>query len=121
MKYCGEQGCRKNVVSGRYCDDHKRKSQNKGSSNKSFYNSQAWKDVKAYCYERDKGRCTKCNKFVYGHSAQHHHIIPIKENPKLKLDPDNITTLCPKCHMLEENNSFAKPKHNFNWGIVTKG
>lgn len=112
MKYCHEQGCRSLVDSGRYCNNHRRKQKNKGSNNKSFYNSQAWKDVKSYCYQRDKGKCTKCGKFVFGHSAQHHHIVPINEQPELKLESDNITTLCPQCHMLVEKKSH---KHKFVW------
>lgn len=116
MKYCHEQGCKNLISSGRYCDDHKRRSRNKGSNNKSFYNSQAWRDLKSFCYQRDGGRCTKCLKFVFGHSAQHHHIIPVNKRPDLKLDADNITTLCPKCHMLEEKKSYDKPKHKFDWG-----
>lgn len=112
MKYCAEQGCRQLIGKGLYCDHHKRKSRNKSSVNKSFYNSQPWKDLKSYCYERDGGRCTQCKKFVFGHSAQHHHIVPIRENPSLKLEPENVTTLCPTCHMLIENKS---QKHKFTW------
>lgn len=111
-KYCYEQGCRTLVTTGRYCENHKRRQRNKGSNNKSFYNSQHWKDVKAFCYQRDQGKCTECGKFVYGHSAQHHHIVPIRERSDLKLDPNNITTLCPTCHMLVEN---ASQKNFFNW------
>lgn len=115
MKYCSEQGCRQLIDKGRYCDKHRRKKRNVGASNKPFYSTQAWRDLKADCYQRDKGRCTRCNKFVFGKKAQHHHIIPINVRPDLKLDPGNVTTLCPTCHMIVEHETKPKPKHNFKW------
>lgn len=117
LKYCSEQGCKSLIESGRYCERHKRRSRLSGTNNKSFYNSRAWKDLKAYCYERDKGRCQKCDKFVFGKEAQHHHKIPVRKRPDLRLNADNIITLCPKCHMLIEHNCHTKVKHNFNWQI----
>ena len=117
MKYCHEQGCKQLVDSGRYCEQHRRRQRQKykPTKNKSFYNSRAWKDLKSYCYERDGGCCTRCGKFVFGHNAQHHHIVPIRINPKLKLDPDNITTLCPTCHMIVEHGHENNKKVPYLW------
>ena len=121
MKYCEANGCRNKVSKGKYCSEHSyskkrmRKQRKKKDiyhhENKSFYRSDTWKRVADYVYERESGRCQRCGKFVYGRSAHRHHVVPIKDNPNLKLDPNNIRLLCPKCHVIEENES--KPKAVF--------
>ncbi|PAK67804.1 hypothetical protein CRM88_12645 [Lactococcus lactis] len=42
--------------------------------------------------------------------AHRHHVVPIKKNPLLKLDPDpnNIRLFCPQCHIIEENEDENK-------------
>ncbi|KAJ85326.1 Phage endonuclease [Enterococcus faecalis NJ44] len=45
---------------------------------------------------------------MFGRQAHRHHIIPIKKNEMLKLDPNNIRLLCPKCHVIEENEADEK-------------
>lgn len=123
MKYCGEQGCKELISSGRYCVQHKRRQKKTAwqSNNKAFYRTQAWRDLKAFCYERDSGCCQRCGKFVFGKRAHHHHIVPIRVNPKLKLDPDNIMTLCSKCHPIVEDEANEKykmkSKPTFDWKL----
>ncbi|MEH6940788.1 HNH endonuclease [Bacillus sp. JJ722] len=127
MKYCGEQGCKTLISKGRYCESHKRRSRKaKQSKYKSFYNTQAWRDLKAYCYQRDGGRCVECKKFVFGKWAQHHHKIPIQVRPDLKLVEDNVVTVCPSCHTILEQecdkqyNHLNKKNNNyksFNWKV----
>lgn len=123
MKYCAEQGCRTLINSGRYCENHRRRKRKKTfySKNRSFYRTQAWKDLKAFVYQRDKGCCVRCGKFVFGKLAHHHHIIPISVRPDLKLDPENVVTCCAQCHpILEtESNEKYKPekKKEFNWKL----
>lgn len=118
MKYCEFDGCREHITQGRYCKDHsfsvKRKRQQKKHKeiyhheNKSFYRSQAWKSVADFVYEREDGRCQRCQRFVFGRQAHRHHVVPIKKNPNLKLDPNNIRLLCPQCHIFEENQDKQK-------------
>lgn len=112
MKYCGEQGCTKLISTGRYCLDHRRRKRKPRKSykhdNKSLYNSAVWKRLVAFVYERDKGCCQRCGKFVHGKDAHSHHIIPVVKAPHLKLNPDNIKLLCSKCHVIEENKSEQK-------------
>lgn len=121
MKYCNEQGCRTLIATGRYCIDHKRKYKKKPwqSNNKSFYRSQAWIDLKGFVYQRDRGMCQRCRKFVFGKDAHSHHIVPIRVNPKLKLVADNITLLCSKCHMVVEDETNEahglKTSQSFSW------
>lgn len=118
MKYCEFDGCRNRIASGRYCKDHdfskKRKRKNKQQKsiyqheNKSFYRSKPWKEVADFVYEREGGRCQRCGRFIYGRNAHRHHRVPIKVNPNMKLDPNNILLLCPKCHVIEENKENQK-------------
>lgn len=105
MKYCGEEGCRNLISRGRYCIQHRRRRKRKDNykhSNKKDYNSSHWDSVRSFVYEREKGLCQRCKAFVFGKRAHTHHIIPIRVNPKLKYDPDNLRLLCPECHIIEE-------------------
>lgn len=128
MKYCDFNGCTNKIDRGKYCEEHKRAKgkarENKSiyhNTNKPFYNSDAWKSMRSFIYEREKGKCQRCGKFVYGKRAQVHHVVTIKKNPLLKLEPNNLRLLCPTCHMIEENNIdnapnvfanyFSKPPH----------
>lgn len=121
MRYCGEQGCKTLIAKGRYCADHKRKKKKKVvySKNKSFYNSQAWKDLADYVYQRDKGCCQRCGKFVFGKQAHRHHIVPVQVDPSLKLDADNIKLLCNECHPIVEEETMQQyeSKKTFDWKV----
>ena len=124
MKYCHEEGCRNLVSSGRYCEQHKRRQRKQPawqSKYKSFYNSQDWKDLRDYVYERDGGCCNKCGKFIHGRKAHVHHIVPVRVNPKLKLDPNNVVLLCNVCHPIVEDETNErhglKKKSLFNWKL----
>ncbi|MFJ7756312.1 HNH endonuclease [Peribacillus muralis] len=118
MKYCDFNGCTNKINRGAYCDEHKRskesikRKQNKKTiyhnQNKPFYNSKEWKHRRSFIYERERGCCQKCGRFVFGKQAQVHHIVTIKKNPLLKLDPNNLMLLCPSCHMEEENKDKGK-------------
>lgn len=113
MKYCDFNGCPNKIKRGSYCEEHKRskqsiqKKQRKKSiyhnQNKSFYNSKPWKSMRLFIYQRERGCCQKCGRFVFGKHAQVHHVVTIKQNPLLKLEPNNLMLLCPKCHMEMEN------------------
>ncbi|MCY8971464.1 HNH endonuclease [Bacillus atrophaeus] len=112
MRYCISNGCTSLVEEGTYyCADHKpRKRKRNGfqSPNKSFYRTEEWKDMRSYVYQRDKGVCQCCGKFVFGRDAHVHHIEPISERPDLKLDEENLILYCPKCHAEEENKNKKK-------------
>lgn len=115
MRYCQFEGCSNTTEKGAYCSEHARKSRKKKKQinvyhhdNKSFYRTKAWQDVADFVYERENGCCQRCGRFVFGRQAHRHHIIPIKKNEMLKLDPNNIRLLCPKCHVIEENEADEK-------------
>ncbi|UUG68588.1 HNH endonuclease [Halomonas phage YPHTV-1] len=113
MKYCDFNGCSNKIKSGYYCSDHKRSKKSARSKrkkkeiyqhdNKQFYNSKAWKSTREYVYERDRGLCQRCGMFVFGRRAHVHHVIPIKIDSTLRLDPNNLKLLCRDCHFIEEN------------------
>lgn len=120
MRYCMEQGCRTFTDDGHYCGEHKRGTAKKKAgrqepsnqeasqakpyvhSNKSLYNSAVWKRLTAYVYERDRGKCQRCFKFVHGKVAHTHHVIPVEVDRDLELDPANLKLLCASCHPIEE-------------------
>lgn len=118
MRYCRFDGCNNKIAVGAYCEEHQRSKKSKRSKikqksiyhhvNKSFYNSDPWKSLSAFVYERENGHCQRCGKFVFGRRAHRHHIKPVKDYPDLKLEPNNIRLLCPECHIIEENED--KPK-----------
>ena len=109
MKYCDFNGCSCKISKGRYCPEHaaskkqRKKKDIYHHENKSFYKSDAWKTTRDFVYERDLGCCQRCGKFVHGRSAHVHHKVPVKKNPLMKLDLNNLILLCPKCHIKEEN------------------
>ena len=108
MKYCGEQGCKQLIAHGYYCSSHARKKRkpSKGKTykhaNKQLYNTAAWKALSDFVYERDKGCCQRCGKFVHGRRAHRHHVIPVSKAPELALVSSNIKLLCSVCHPIEE-------------------
>lgn len=59
--------------------------------------------MRSVIYERERGCCQRCGKFVFGRAAHVHHVVPVKKNSNLKLDPNNLRLLCSKCHVIEEN------------------
>ncbi|PFB05021.1 endonuclease [Bacillus anthracis] len=119
MRYCNFNGCNNKVAKGLYCEEHKRKKKKRKKTevyhheNKPFYRSDAWQSMRSFVYEREKGCCQRCGIFVFGRQAHVHHVIPIKKNPSLKLEPNNLRLLCPTCHMIEENEEDDKKKNVF--------
>jgi 5-methylcytosine-specific restriction enzyme A len=119
MKYCDFNGCANKIARGSYCEEHKRSKQsfrNKQKKkyiyhhdNKQFYNSKAWKSTRSFVYERERGYCQNCKKFVFGRQAHVHHIIEIKKDATLRLEPNNLMLLCPQCHTEEENKDKTQP------------
>lgn len=115
MRYCQFEGCSNTTERGAYCSEHARSSRKKKKQgnvyhheNKSFYRTPAWRDMREVIYERDRGCCKRCGKFVFGRKAHVHHIVPIKNNPLLKLDPNNLILLCSECHPIVEQETEAK-------------
>lgn len=117
-KYCDFNGCTNKISHGKYCEEHQRSAKSKRArrkkkdiyhhDNKPFYRTEAWKSVSDYVYEREHGCCQRCGKFIFGRQAHRHHIVPIKDDKTLALDPNNIMLLCPQCHVIVENEDKDK-------------
>jgi UDP-2-acetamido-3-amino-2,3-dideoxy-glucuronate N-acetyltransferase len=74
-----------------------------------------WKIIKKTILDRDEGKCQKCGKDNV--LLDVHHKIPYRcfVNKNDAHDPDNLITLCRKCHFIEE------AKKNLNNIKVGKG
>lgn len=111
MRYCTYNGCQERISSGWYCEDHKRKKKvGYQSRNKSFYRSSEWQTMRQYIYERDRGCCGECKKFVFGKQAHIHHKISIRKDYSKRLDENNLVLLCDACHKVIENKTDGKPR-----------
>lgn len=115
MKYCNFNGCTNKIDKGNYCNEHKRSKKKRKQQkniyhheNKPFYRSDPWKAIRSKVYEREKGYCQRCGKFIFGRRAHIHHIIPIRQDESLKLEENNLMLLCPKCHTIVENEDNEK-------------
>ncbi len=65
---------------------------------KQFYNSSAWRKLRAYIRNKYNNTCQECGEF----GDQVHHIIEITpeniNDPNITLNEDNLTLLCDACH-----------------------
>lgn len=96
---------------------------------KAFYNSKEWKSKRLQILERDHYECQACRerlrlaaaegKRLYGKDAkirratEVHHKKELKDYPRLRLDDDNLVSLCVKCHNDKHGRrtkEFAKKK-----------
>lgn len=79
-----------------------------------FYHSSAWQRKRQQILRRDHYECRDCRDRVTKASADGrilkgwerrigravcvHHIIELTDKPELGLDPDNLISLCGRCH-----------------------
>mgnify|MGYP000261497201 CR=1 FL=1 len=72
-----------------------------------FRSSAIWQRKSKEIIDRDKHLCKLCLKEgrLTMRSLSVHHIIPISENDDLKLEDDNLITLCQRCHREVEGDS----------------
>lgn len=73
-----------------------------------FYKTKQWTAKRAYIVERDNNECKACKDrgLVTINNLIVHHIQPIEFAPKLKLDDDNLITVCIGCHNYIHSNAF---------------
>jgi len=77
-----------------YYDKYKR-----NTKAKQFYNSTAWRKMREFIYKRDDGLCQPC--LELGHYTVGdivHHKVELMDDWELRLDADNLVTVCIKCH-----------------------
>lgn len=64
-----------------------------------FYNSYEWQKTREAVRERDHNECQMCKaKGKYSTAEVVHHIKHLKDRPDLRLDMDNLISLCNECH-----------------------
>lgn len=73
-----------------------RQDQGKSRARTKFNASRKWAKLREKCFERDNFICQKC--FKRGGYLNAHHIKSYAEYPSLRLDLDNLLTLCQPCH-----------------------
>lgn len=92
---------------------------------KKFYRGKDWEQVRQFVLNRDNRECQHCKKHGRVHvdsvkqdgerkSIQLNvdHIEELHDRPELALDPDNLQTLCLRCH---------NEKHGrFHWRLRNK-
>lgn len=108
-KYCG-------IVDENHICPFKRTNPKKEITKASkFRNTKAWMRKSQEIRERDRYLCKVClrgkyntfNTFNYK-SLEVHHIIPINEDYNLRLENDNLITLCSFHHKMAENGEIKR-------------
>ncbi|MGY0692975.1 HNH endonuclease [Virgibacillus sp. FSP13] len=107
-KRCNKVGCNELIPTAQtYCDQHTnhnykqyeqiRTSTDDGKTYKRFYDTKEWKSLRYQAMLRDGFCCVMC-----GREARiGDHIIPTKVRWDLRLDMDNIQSLCFECHNIK--------------------
>ena len=93
-KYCGR------VVQEYHRCLNKPKYDKKDKEIVTFRNSREWKEKRKEIQQRDKNICRYCltkKRLVYD-QIDIHHIVPLKINFEMRLDNDNLISLCRMCH-----------------------
>lgn len=87
-----------------------------------FYNSAAWKALRAQKFAQENGLCERCRKkgrIIAGKEV--HHKIPIESRWDLRLDIDNLELLCPACHNGTHGRESALQDFKKFWEELTNG
>lgn len=70
-----------------------------------FRSSGVWKRKRAEILERDHNTCKICS---CKKDLQVHHIYSLDTNPELRLENNNLITLCSQCHHNVHNGVFSQ-------------
>jgi len=66
---------------------------------KDFYKSTRWKTKRINILKRDNYLCRECIRYGKTTGATTvHHVIPLEQKLELKLNNNNLISLCSKCH-----------------------
>lgn len=67
-----------------------------------FYKSKHWAKCRKEVLDRDNNECQHCKREgKVGRADAVHHMVHLRDDPSLALDPDNLITLCKYHHNLE--------------------
>lgn len=106
---CGVPGCPA-LTSERWCAEHAKnrfvsRSHDafRGSSTQRGYDGE-WRKIRLIALRRDQYLCQQCLKSDRPTSATEvDHIISINKAPELRLDLDNLASICGPCHKEKTN------------------
>lgn len=82
------------------------------NENRSLRNSKEYKHWREEVFKRDDYTCQVCGK--RGCKLQAHHLENFADNPKLRFNISNGTTMCFECHDISVENSFHKLYSMYN-------
>lgn len=120
-KRCNKAGCKELIDhTETYCSKHsnyskkeynkryetKRLSTEEGKEYKYFYSNKEWRELRYQALLRDGFICKVCNR----EAEMVDHIIPTKVRWDLRLNFDNLQSLCNSCHTTKTN----KDKQKYN-------
>lgn len=91
---------------------------------KEFYKSKAWRNMRAYVYQRDMGMCVRCGR--PGEIVHHiEYLTPHNiGDPDITLSADNLELLCRVCHAIEHEGGAATSgelEFDSNGDLVPRG
>lgn len=84
-----------------------------------FYKSSKWIKKRNEIIERDNNECQHCKEKGYATVGQTnkldvHHIKHLENHWDLRLDDDNLITLCSSCHNIEHPEKLIKNKSDIH-------
>ena len=106
-KYCGRIH-----EAGYVCSMKPKKRQYDYSDRKvwQFRHGEAWKNKAVEIKERDHWLCVYClsRNIINYKKLEVHHIVPLEEDITMKLEDENLITLCRSCHEEAEKGAITR-------------
>ena len=113
--YCGRIHDKKFICPQKKEALKKRQVKKKQGASDFFHSSAKWTRKSKAIRERDHHLCQACLRGLDGTRIRYtrdglevHHIVPISEDYDLRLDDDNLITLCRECHEKAESGSITR-------------
>ena len=121
MKSCSR--CGKIHSHGHRCYSNSKNYYQHSPEIRKFRNSTAWKNKAQEIKERDKYLCQICLKrnVLNFKELSVHHIQPVAENESLRLDNNNLITLCEKHHQECESEKISRQEQQAIVDEIMKG
>ena len=82
-----------------------------------FYKSKKWKTKRQSILRRDEYICRECKRYGKTTPATTvHHILPLEQRPDLKLNSQNLISLCNECHnQMHDRNTNELTEKGKQW------
>lgn len=81
------------------------------------YRSRRWAALRLQAKRRDGFRCTACG--AHGR-LEVHHKVPVRQAPERAYNLENLTTLCPGCHIRVERGLPPPTVAQLDWRNLLK-